>query len=166
MESLKEKLIELQEKLPKGDEVDIEYLYDIHLMDIEEILGSSRKIWEFQNDTTEKLPDPMQNYFYALWYIQSVFSLFDSINWDGFLSVFYNWSGREINALKTILKKFDEGVIKSAVLSIIRCMIASSPVTVFFQREKQRRTAPPAHITDRPRRKYSCRHYHRKIWNC
>ena len=42
------------------------------------------------------------------------------------------------------------GAIKSAVFSIIRCMIVPAPVTVFFQREKQRSTVPPVHITDRP----------------
>jgi hypothetical protein len=42
------------------------------------------------------------------------------------------------------------GAIKSAVFSIIRCMTVSASVTVFSQREKQRRTAQPVNITDRP----------------
>ena len=108
MESLKDKLLEMQKKLPKGNETDFDDLYEIYMMDLHEILGSGRGIWEFDNGTSETLSEPMQNYYYALWYIQSVIGLLDTINCDGFLSVFYNWSGNEIDALKTVLKRFDD----------------------------------------------------------
>lgn len=108
METLEQKLLELKKILPPGNETDDDVLYDIYLLELHEVLGSDSKIWEYDNDISHNLSKPLQDYFYALWYIQSVLGLFSSISGDGMLSVFYNWSGAEIDALKTILKKFND----------------------------------------------------------
>ncbi len=108
IESLENKLIKLQEKLPKSDEVERGDLYDMYLMSFNEILGFNRKIWEFDNRQSGHLSKKMQEYYYTLWYFQAIIDLYHHVDWGGFASIFYNYTKDEIEALISILKRFDD----------------------------------------------------------
>ncbi len=104
---LEVKLKQLQDELLPSSEIYEDYLHEL-VWDIDDIFGFEHTIFDYTREEIISLPDNLQKFHKGLMYIYSSLELIHSINNDGFLSIYYNCRGKEIERYIDILKDFND----------------------------------------------------------
>lgn len=107
MASLESILTRLQKELPGADEVDEDSLYEMNWT-MDDILGFGVHLVSCDDGNSASLPPNLKAYFEALRYVQCVNGLMGDVAHDGFLSIFYNGTGADIDILRSELKYFKD----------------------------------------------------------
>ena len=107
MSSLADILTRLQEELPGSDDVAEDDIGEMG-WDIDEVLGVGVQLVSCDDGTSSSLPPALRSYFDALRYFQCINGMLWEVAGDGFLSVFYNGTGNDIDLLRSELKYFND----------------------------------------------------------
>ncbi len=108
MNNLQDILEIFREELPPPEEFDEDALFEFDMMYGEEVPGFDGRFWSFSESSVAELPDQLSRLYFALWYVQSMGNFYNAVGGDGLLSVFYNNSGEEIDALRSVLNRFND----------------------------------------------------------
>jgi hypothetical protein len=109
MQSLHALISRLRVDLPAADEIDVDSLYDLH-WDIEAVIGANTRVLSLDDGNAENLDPELKAFFDALRYIQCINALYNDISHDGFLSIFYNRTGAELDLLRSELRNFADPI--------------------------------------------------------
>lgn len=103
MISLTEALTQLKQTLPNPQAVELDDLYDLEY-DVTAALKHA------ELTSVESLPTDLKTLYDALRYIQHISRLASAHSYDGFDSMFYNWSGDEIEQTMQVLAEFADPI--------------------------------------------------------
>lgn len=103
MSALLDLMDRLDQRLPQAGEVKVFQDLEEVIYALQEEIGHGVDLHSLDDGSVENLPDAQRRLFETIVYLQTVWLLLSDIATDGVYSVFYKWSGEEIERRRAAL---------------------------------------------------------------